>query len=108
MSDSDKTQEEKPLHKMTAIELREVAKDIPQITGAHGMNKEELLAAIKEAKGIVDKVVKKASKEKKELKQQIRDLKAQREAAIEAKDKKLATVTRRRISRLKKKTRKVA
>ena len=108
MSSAEKDLESKPLDKMTAIELREVAKDIPEITGAHGMNKEELLSAIKEAKGIVEEVVKKTSKENKELKLQIQELKVQRAAALEAKDKKMATIYRRRISRLKKKTRKVA
>ena len=42
----------KPLDKMTVKELREVALDLPEITGVHGMNKAELLAEIKEAKGI--------------------------------------------------------
>jgi hypothetical protein len=108
MSDKEKATQEKPLEKMTATELREVAKDIPQIVGAHGMGKEELLAAIKEAKGIVDEEVKPVSKENKELKQIIRELKEKRAAAIDAKDKKMATIYKRRISRLKKKTRKVA
>lgn len=93
---------------MTATELREVTKDIPQITGAHGMNKEELLSAIKEAKGIVEEDVKKASKANRELKKIIQELKGKRAAALEAKDKKMATIYRRKISRLKKQTRKVA
>jgi hypothetical protein len=47
---SDATQEketppEKALEKMTAKELREVAAGIPEITGAHGMKKDELLSA---------------------------------------------------------------
>ena len=108
MSSAEKDLESKPLEKMTATELREVAKDIPQITGAHGMNKEELLSAIKEAKGIVDEDVKKSSKANRELKKKIQELKGQRAAALEAKDKKMATIYRRKISRLKKQTRKVA
>ena len=43
---------EKPLEKMTAKELRDVALTIPEISGVHGMNKEEVLAAIKKARGI--------------------------------------------------------
>jgi ABC-type uncharacterized transport system ATPase subunit len=108
MSDKEKTIQDKPLEKMTATELREVAKDIPQIVGAHGMGKEELLAAIKEARGIVDEEVKTTSKETKHLKKTIRELKQKRAAAIDAKDKKMATIYKRRISRLKKQTRKVA
>ena len=46
---------EKPLDKMTVIELREfaLAKDLG-ITGVHAMKKEELLPAVKEALGIKD------------------------------------------------------
>jgi hypothetical protein len=42
------------------------------------------------------------------LKQKIKALKAQRREALEAKDKKKATIFKRRISRLKKKTRRAA
>ena len=44
----------------------------------------------------------------KDIKNKIRSYKAGRKAALEAKDKKMATIYRRRISRLKKKTRRVA
>jgi len=96
---------EKALEKMTIKDLRDIAKDIPEIVGVHGMKKEELIAAIKEAKGIVDAPVKKADASVRELKQQIKGLKAQRQTAIAANDRKMATIYRRRISRLKKKTR---
>ena len=108
-ADKDKTDvKQKPLEKMTVKELREVAKEIPGITGVHGMKKDELLVAIKEAKGIKEEPVKKADSSTSELKVQIRSLKAQRQAALEAKDKKMATIYKRRISRLKKKTRRKA
>jgi len=58
MAEKDKAASEKPLDKMTAKELREVAKEIPEITGVHGLNKAELLAAVKQAKGIKDDSVK--------------------------------------------------
>ena len=64
--------------------------------------------AIKEARGIKEKPVKKADSSTSELKAQIKSLKAQRQAALEAKDKKMATIFKRRISRLKKKTRRKA
>jgi len=35
---------EKPLEKMTAPELKEVAKQIPGLTGVHAMKKADLLA----------------------------------------------------------------
>ena len=50
----DKEIKEKPLDKMTATELREIAMEIPEITGAHGMNKPDLLSAVKKARGIED------------------------------------------------------
>ena len=99
---------EKPLEKMTVKELREMAKDIPGISGVHGMKKDELLVAIKEAKGVKEEPAKKADSSTSELKSKIRSLKAQRQAALEANDKKMATIYRRRISRLKKKTRRKA
>ena len=98
----------KPLEKMTVTDLREMAKEIPEISGVHGMKKEELIAAIKKAKGIVDERVKKADVSLGEIKKKIKAIKAQRQAAIEAKDKKMATIYRRRISKLKKKSRKAA
>ena len=99
---------EKPLEKMTVKEMREMAKDIPGITGVHGMKKDELIVEIKKAKGIKDEPIKKADANIADLKQKIKALKAQRRDALEAKDKKKATIFRRQISRLKKKTRRVA
>ena len=98
----------KPLEKMTVKELREMAKDIPQIVGVHGMKKEELIVEIKKAKGIADEPLKKADASIAHLKQKIKALKIERQAALEAKDRKKATIFRRRISRLKKRTRRAA
>jgi len=112
--ESPKAQEEpakgkkKPLEKMTVKELREMAKEIPGITGVHGMKKDELIVEIKKAKGIKDEPEKKAHDSIAELKQKIKALKEERRVALEAKDKKKATIYKRRISRLKKKTRRVA
>ena len=102
------TAPEKPLEKMTVKELREMAKDIPGISGVHAMKKDELLVEIKKAKGVKDEPIKKADASIADLKRQIRALKVERQAALEAKDKKKATIFKRRISRLKKKTRRVA
>jgi protein-arginine kinase activator protein McsA len=109
MAEKKKAEKEKPLEKMTAKEMREIAMAIPGITGVHGMNKEELLAAIKKERGIADdKTGRKKSGEIRELKRRIKDLKARRQAALDASDKKMATIYRRRISRLKKKTHRAA
>jgi hypothetical protein len=98
----------KPLEKMTVKELREMAKDIPGITGVHAMKKDELIVEIKKAKGIKDEPLKKADASIADLKQKIKALKVQRREALEVKDKKKATIFKRRISRLKKKTRRAA
>ena len=47
-----KEKKEKPLDKMTAKELREMALGMEGIVGVHAMNKSELVAAIKEAQGV--------------------------------------------------------
>jgi len=108
MSEKKKETKEKPLDKMTVIDLRELAKEIPEISGVHGMNKQELITAIKDAKGIKDEVVKKADATKREIKIKIRALKGERKTALESDDSKMATIYKRRISRLKKKTRSAA
>jgi len=108
MAKKEKQTKEKPLEKMTAKELREVGKLIPEITGVFGMNKAELVSAIKQARGIPEEAGKKADTQVREIKKKIKKLKAEREAAIEAKDNKMADIYRRRILRLKKKTRRAA
>ena len=102
------TAKEKPLEKMTVKELREMAKNIPGITGVHAMKKDELIVEIKKVEGIADEPIKKGDANIAELKQKIKALKVQRREALEAKDKKKATIFKRRISRLKKKTRRAA
>ena len=112
MGKKEKEKKEKPLDKMTAPELRVIAKELPDVTGVHGMNKPELLKVIKKARGIEDTAKKKGkAKSVRELKVKIRDLKAKREALADAPDNqghKSLDILRRRISRLKKKTRKAA
>jgi cysteinyl-tRNA synthetase len=105
---AEKQVKEKPLEKMTAKELREMALGIEGILGVHTMNKPELIEAIKEAKGIVDEGVKVDSKAIRRTKAKIRDLKEKREAAREADEMEKVDTLRRRISRLKKKTRRLA
>jgi hypothetical protein len=104
--------DEKPLEKMTVKELREIAMVIPHSRAVQDMKKDELLAFIREAKGIKDEApVKKRKKAVKlkmtraELKAKIRELKAMRLLALEAKEGKKAAALRHRISGLKKKSR---
>ena len=108
MSDETEEIKLKDLERMTVKDLRELAKDMPEIVGFSGMKKPELIAAIKEVKGIPDEPMKKTDASVGQLKQKIREFKVQRQVALEAKDKKMATIYKRRISRLKKKTRRAA
>jgi hypothetical protein len=98
---------EKPLEKMTANELREAAKEIPEITGVHGMNKSELVSSIKKARGIEEKA-KKTSGTVRVIKKKIKGLLVQKEEALKANDKKMTQILKKKISRMKKKTRRVA
>jgi len=109
---------EKPLEKMTAKELREVALGLQGIHGVHAMKKEELITAIRAAKGLPEPERKKekhiiAKKEKvvltvAELKQKVKELRAKREELLQQRNFKKAVILRKRISRLKKRTRRAA
>jgi hypothetical protein len=102
-----KDKKEKPLDRMTAKELREMALQIQGIVGVHAMNKNELLVAIKEAKGIVEEKTRQTRVDVRGIKQKIRELRGQKEALKETGEKRKVITLRRRISRLKKKTRRV-
>ena len=108
VAEKKKNIKEKPIDKMAVKELKEVAKEIPEITGVHGMNKAELVGSIKKARGIEDAPKKKGDASVRDIKLKIRKLKAEREAFLKADNKKMAIISRCRISRLKKKTRKAA
>jgi hypothetical protein len=109
---------EKPLEKMTAKELREMGLGLPGIHGVHAMKKEELIVAIRAAKGIPEPETKKekkivAKKEKviltvAQLKQRVKELRVKREELLQQRNLKMAEILRRRISRLKKRTRRGA
>ena len=107
MGGKKKEAKEKPLEKMTAKELRELAKSIPDIVGASGMNKAELISGIKRSRGIEEEAPKKGGSAR-EIKQKIRGLRIEREKALEADDEKKAAIFRKKIIRLKKKTRRIA
>ena len=106
---------EKPLEKLTAKELREMALAIGGIFGVHVMKKEELIAAIKKAKGLPEEEAKKGKRApvkqekviltKAQLKQKILELRAKKVEALQGQNFKLAEILRRRISRYKKRTR---
>lgn len=107
---------DKPLEKMTIKELREIAMEIPHDhteVAVVEMTKDQLVAFIKKAWGIEDKQPHKeklatTKRDKLAIKAQIRALKREKEEALAAKDKKKTSLLRKRISRLKKLSRKVA
>ncbi len=107
---------EQDREKMTATELRDFAlKEHPDITGVHAMKKEELILAIRKARGEEvkeapknKKAAAKAEVDKKELKQKIRQLKAEKEKLLQAKDKKALSRLRKKVKRLKRLTQRAA
>lgn len=99
---------EKPLHKMTVKDLREIALAIPDLKGVHGMNKQDLLAAVKTQRGIKEDRPKKTNRSIRQIKRRIRELKAGKREVATEKDAKKSAILRRQMSRLKKKTRKLA
>jgi hypothetical protein len=105
--------EEKDLEQMTVKELRAVAAETTDLVGIHAMRKAELLAAIKEARGIKEEKALREKVEKtgvtvKQLKAKIVELKRKREEAREAKDRRMIEILRRRVNRVKKRTRKLS
>jgi len=106
---------EKPLEKLTAKELREMALGLPGIHGVHAMKKEELLVAIRKAKGLPEPEKEKKVAVKKEkviltaaqMKQKMRELKAKRAEILQQRNFKMAQILKKRINRLKKMTRRV-
>jgi excinuclease UvrABC helicase subunit UvrB len=104
-----KEHDEKHLEKLTIKELREIAAEIPHEKAVHKMKKEELIAFIKEARGIKDetpvkkkKYIGKIKMTKPELKAKIRELKALRLQVLESKESEKALRLRHQISQLKK------
>jgi len=108
MGKKEKEKKAKPLDKITAKELRELALTTGDIVGVHAMNKAELIAAIKEERGIEGEKSKKKDVDVRSLKVKIKELKDKRQKAVEDGRSKLADSFRRRISNLKKKTRRAA
>ena len=97
------------LHSMTVAQLREVAKDMEseQLRGYSSMHKEDLLKALCETLGIEAHVAHHVvGLDKTKVKAEIRELKQQRQAAIDSGDHKELKKIRRQIHRLKRKIRK--
>ena len=107
--------EEQPLEKLTIKKLQEIATEFPHERAIHDMKKEELIAFIKQAKGIKDEVSAPKHKHKVkikmtklELKAKIRELKKLRLQALDSGERKKAVTLRLHIARLKKLSRRTA
>lgn len=105
----------KHLEKLTVKELRVIATEIPHERAIIDMKKDELIAFIKEARGIKDETPAKKKKHvvkikmtKPELKARIRELKALKGQALESNENKKFLMLQHQISQLKKKTRRIA
>ncbi len=100
--------------KMTVKELRELAKEVPGLTGISSLKKDELIAALQGSRGAGQETKNKKKEagpslkalSAREVKERISSVRAQKSAACEGKDKKLLGALRRKLNRLKKQSRK--
>ena len=102
-------EQEKSLDSLTVKELRAMAMGMEGLTGVSAMKKEDLIAALKKARGIPSV----QTREKPilniiELKKEIATLKKKRDQLLETGDKASAAYLRRRLSRCKKLTRRLS
>ena len=104
---AEKQAKEKALDRMTAKELRELALTIDGIAGVHAMNKGELVAAIKEARGIVDDGKKVDTGAIRAAKAAYKELKEKRDGQRENASRSELEILRKKLSRLKKQTRRL-
>ena len=102
-------EEKKSLEKHTVKELREMALAVGGISGVSAMKKEELIKAIKEAKGVPLKALREKPVESiVDLKKKCRELRVKRDELKAKGDRLQALYIKRKISKLKKKTRRLA
>lgn len=98
----------KPLDKMTTKELRELCIDkLPMIVGVSGMSKEDIVAKIKEVFGFVDEegAISPYKDQIFAIKREIRELRKKKEKMDSRQDR---DIMRRKINKLKKRTRALA
>ena len=110
-----KHHDEQHLEKLTVKELREMAAAFPHERAIHDMKKEELIAFIKQAKGLKEeahvhkhKPKGKIKLNRVEIKAKIRELKMMIGDAVEASQKKRAAFLRHQMNKFKKKSRRLA
>ncbi len=91
----------KTLEKMTLPKLRDEALKFDDLTGVHGMDKDQLLDILKDKYGVADHHTESDALKarKRRIKQKIKQLKAQKAQAIEEKDQEKTAFLRRRLRR---------
>jgi hypothetical protein len=96
----------KPLDDWTIKELREEAMKVPNIQGIHGMNKQEIIEFLRVEKGLPAPTAKKTTDGVRVFKEKVRQMRLKRDEERTAGiTRKQLDVLRRKISRMKKKTR---
>mgnify|MGYP001228406176 CR=1 FL=1 len=109
-----KNHDEQHLEKLTVKELREIAAQFPHEKAIHDMKKEELVAFIRQAKGIEEPHVHrhkpkgKIKLSREEIKARIRQMKSKIADAMDAHEKKRAAFLRHQMNKFKKKSRRLA
>jgi hypothetical protein len=99
----------KPLEKHTVKELKEMALALGSIQGVSAMKKQELIDALKVAKGIPLKKERDTSVVNiVDVKKRIKSLKEELTVVREARDRNASNRIRRKLSKLKKKSRRLA
>ena len=102
----ERQKKEKPLEDWTIKELREEALKVPNVQGIHGMNKQEIIDFLRQEKGLPSPESKNKSEGVRVFKQKVNDLRAKRDnERAEGANKQRLDILRRKISKLKKKTR---
>lgn len=100
-----KEKKDRPLETWTVKELREEALKSGEVQGAHGMNKEELLSAVRKIKGIPEPETKK-SEGIRELKAKVQDMRSKRDQEREeGASRSRLNVLRKKIAKVKRETR---
>lgn len=101
-------EKEKPLEELTVKELKEMALTLGSISGVSAMKKAELIQAIKQARGIPEKEIREKPIETViELKRRFGELRTRRDELKQDGKKTEARFLKKRMSRLKKRTRRM-
>ncbi|MBD3235980.1 MAG: hypothetical protein GF330_04705 [Candidatus Eisenbacteria bacterium] len=94
------------LQKQTVVKLREMAKEYPDVEGASGMKKEQLVDMLCDKMGIEKPHAVAVGVDKAEIKKKIAELKKVRDEALQKKDRQTLIATRRKLHQLRRKLRK--